>query len=56
MTGDEIKALREKLLRFLSATEPKQASLVLLTGKEMAYLAGLTRSHMIWRDWLIPGE
>lgn len=27
-----------------------------LSLKESAYLDGLLRSHIIWREWLVPGE
>ena len=57
MSGAEIRALLEKLtLGAVVAAQAQRTYFLPLRFDQLAYLAGLLRSHLLWREWLTPGE
>jgi len=58
VTTAEIKALRMKFIVMLVALSEGQrnSTWVALSAEQLGYLEHLLRSHIIWREWLVPGD
>lgn len=58
MTTDQIKALREKFIatRVALAQREENSCWVALSAEHLDYLEHLMRSHIIWREWLVPND
>lgn len=52
MTASEIEKLREK---FIIAARSERSN-ISLDRRQMDYLIHLMRSHIIWKNWLVPDE
>lgn len=53
MTTAEIRGFREKLI--VAATVGDDVP-VKLSQAQLEFLIHILRSHIIWREWLVPGE
>lgn len=58
MTTAEVRALRERLItqRVTLIQNQRSNCSVTVSEDELWLLENLLRSHILWRDWLLPGE
>lgn len=58
MTTAQIRGLREKFIaaQVALAQAERNSTWIALSAEHLEYLSHLLRSHIIWREWLVPHD